>query len=47
VRYTTAAKRANKFGLSYCDFAYSALACVRMGMSGSGSFFHGKCKSNA
>ena len=26
---------------SYCNFAYSALACFRMGMSGSASFFVG------
>jgi hypothetical protein len=25
-------------GGSYCSFAYSALACFRMGMSGSASF---------
>ena len=26
------------FALNYCSFAYSALACLRMGMSGSASF---------
>ena len=25
-------------GQNYCNFAYSALACFRMGMSGSASF---------
>jgi hypothetical protein len=34
-----AAKRTNKFGLLYCNFAYSALTCFRMGMSRSASFF--------
>ena len=29
---------------NYCNFAYSALACLRMGMSGS-AFFHSVKKS--
>jgi hypothetical protein len=28
----------NRFKKFYCSFAYSALACFRMGMSGSASF---------
>ena len=39
LRHTMAAKRTNKFGLLYCNFAYSALTCFRMGMSRSASFF--------
>jgi hypothetical protein len=27
-----------KIAINYCKFAYSALACLRMGMSGSASF---------
>ena len=34
----TSAIGVQMFGSHYCNFAYSALACVRTGMSGSASF---------
>ena len=33
-------KSIRKLTVCYCNFAYSALACFRMGMSGSASYYY-------
>ena len=35
-------ERHGTFAINHCNFAYSALACFRMGMSGSASFQRAK-----